>query len=81
MQASLPERPVELAQPVRIPLKLRGPGVSAIYVTQDDGNKILTNRQRETDIGNGPAKVVAEDEAGKTIEITHRFRLATSTWK
>jgi hypothetical protein len=70
VQASLPERPVELAQPVRIPLKLRGPGVSAIYVTQDDGNKILTNRQRETDIGNGPAKVVAEDEAGKTIEIT-----------
>jgi hypothetical protein len=71
VQATLPERPVALAQPVQIPLKLKGPRVTAIYVMQSDKNKILTNRQRgTTPIGNGPAKVVAEDEVGKTIEIT-----------
>lgn len=71
VQASVPERPVELAQPVRIPLKLRGPGVRAIYVTQYDGNNVLTNRQhRITPIGNDQPTVVAEDETGKTIEIT-----------
>jgi hypothetical protein len=71
VQASLPHRPVELAQPVLIPLRLRGPGVSAIHVTQYDGNNVLTNRQqRVTPIGNDLAKVVAEDETGKTIEIT-----------
>lgn len=70
VKVNLPERPVEVAQLMRIPLKLRGPGATAIYVTQDDGNSILENRQQHTAIGNGLARVVAEDEAGKTIEIT-----------
>jgi hypothetical protein len=70
VQASLPSRPVELAQPLRIPLKIRGPGVKKIFVTEEDRNKILTNSQGNSPIGNGPAKVVAEDNAGKTIEIT-----------
>jgi len=69
VKARLPERPVELAQPVRIPLTLRGPSVTAIYVTQEDGYDILENRQRHVPIGNGPARVVAQDETGKTIEI------------
>lgn len=70
VQANLPEKSVEVAQPVRIPLKLHGPAVTAIYVIQDDGNSILENRQQHTAIGNGPARVIAADEAGKTIEIT-----------
>lgn len=69
VRADLPERPVELAQPLRIPLKLSGPRVTAIYVTEADATGILENRQGHTRIGNGPAKVVAQDGTSKTIEI------------
>ncbi len=71
VKATLPHGSVELAQPVRVPLELRGAGVREIYTSQDDGSHVLKNRQEGTRaIGNGPAKVVAENETGKAIEIT-----------
>lgn len=67
--ATMPDHPVELAQPVQIPLSLTGAAVESIVYSQADASGGLVNQDRCTELGGGEARVIRDDGSVKTIEL------------
>ncbi|MGB6690086.1 MAG: hypothetical protein WBE76_19790 [Terracidiphilus sp.] len=70
LTASIPDRPVGLGQPVRIPLHLAGPSVVDIAVDQSGVSGSLRNESKGVPVGSGRAKILSQDDGTTTIEVT-----------
>lgn len=71
LSAATPEQPVGLGQPLRIPLRIKGPSVVSIAADQiDPGTGMdLRNESGGLPVGGGRAKVVSGEPGAETIEI------------
>jgi hypothetical protein len=72
LSASIPEQPLGLGQPVRIPLKFAGPNVVDITVDQTEpgSGQTLRNKADGAAIGSGRAKIVSREAGAAAIEVT-----------
>src|SRR5258708_18609711 len=70
LAARMPNGPVELAQPVEIPIDFTDGNLSFLDVSQRYGTKRIENKRSGRDLGSGTPKVLRDDGLTKTIEIT-----------
>jgi hypothetical protein len=70
LKATMPDQPVELAQPLEIPLNLTNDDVVSITVTQNNTVSSFENKSGGSLIGSGDAAILQDDGLTKTIEIT-----------
>jgi hypothetical protein len=69
LTATVPDHPVELAQPVQIQLTLTSDNVVSITVSQHNAVESFENKSGGQAVGRGDAKVVQDDGKTKTVEI------------
>jgi hypothetical protein len=69
LSATIPDRPVGLAQPLQIPLSFTDKNVASISVAQYNDGQSFKNKSGGSSVGSGRAKVIRDDGLTKTIEI------------
>ena len=69
LAATMPDKPVELAQPVHIPVKVTGGDIVSIIVEQHSTHGALENEREGAIVGSGEAEVVRDDGETKTVEV------------
>jgi hypothetical protein len=71
LKATIPDRQVEVAQPLRIPLTVAGGEIVSVIVSQGNTEETFDNESAVdgSAVGSGDANVVHDDGATKTIEI------------